>query len=78
MEKLLFTGETEFLGRNVRPVLEQHYEETTCEVSSDDIIRTNLAKELSVLPQNMILSFMHMVRLIWCQKQRQRSRLFMM
>ena len=51
MEKLLFTGGTGFLGRNVRPILNQAYEVTTCGITSDDMIKANLAKEVPVLPQ---------------------------
>ncbi len=51
MEKLLFTGGTGFLGRNVRPILEQNYEITTCGITSEDMIKANLAKEVPELPQ---------------------------
>lgn len=51
MEKLLFTGGTGFLGRNVRPILDQRYEVTTCGITPDDMIKSNLAKEVPVLPQ---------------------------
>jgi nucleoside-diphosphate-sugar epimerase len=51
MEKLLFTGGTGFLGRNVRPILDQRYEVTTCGITPDDMIIANLAKEVPVLPQ---------------------------
>ena len=44
MEKLLFTGGTGFLGRNVRPILDQRYEVTTCGITPDDMIKANLAK----------------------------------
>lgn len=51
MEKLLFTGGTGFLGRNVRPILDKRYEVTTCGITPDDMIKANLAKEVPVLPQ---------------------------
>lgn len=51
MEKLLFTGGTGFLGRNVRPILDRRYEVTTCGITPDDMIKANLAKEVPVLPQ---------------------------
>lgn len=51
MEKLLFTGGTGFLGKNTRPVLEKLYEVTTCGISSDDMIKVNLAKEVPTLDQ---------------------------
>lgn len=51
MEKLLFTGGTGFLGRNVRPILDQRYEVTTCGITHDDVIKANLAKEVPELPE---------------------------
>ena len=51
MEKLLFTGGTGFLGKNVRPILTQKYEVTTCGITPDDMIKANLAKEAPVLPE---------------------------
>ena len=52
MEKLLFTGGTGFLGKNVRPILDKMYEVTTCGITPDDMIKTNLAKEAPVLDQH--------------------------
>lgn len=49
MEKLLFTGGTGFLGRNIMPILDRWYEVTTCGLTSDDEIKVNLAKEIPVL-----------------------------
>lgn len=49
MEKLLFTGGTGFLGKNVMPILTQKYEVTTCGITSDDMIKANLAKEVPAL-----------------------------
>lgn len=51
MEKLLFTGGTGFLGKNVMPLLTQQYEVTTCGITPDDILKANLAKEVPVLPE---------------------------
>lgn len=51
MQKLLFTGGTGFLGRNVRPILDQRYEVTTCGITPDDMIKANLAKEVPELPE---------------------------
>ncbi len=51
MEKLLFTGGTGFLGRNVRPILDKRYEVTTCGITPDDMIKVNLAKEAPELPE---------------------------
>lgn len=45
MEKLLFTGGTGFLGKNVMPLLEKQYEVVTCGITPDDMIKVNLAKE---------------------------------
>ena len=52
MEKLLFTGGTGFLGKNVRPILDVLYEVTTCGITQDDMIKANLAKEIPVLNQH--------------------------
>lgn len=50
MEKLLFTGGTGFLGKNIMPRLIQQYEVTTCGITPDDMIKANLAKEVPELP----------------------------
>lgn len=52
MEKLLFTGGTGFLGRNVRPILDRIYDVTTCGITSDDMLKVNLAKEVPILDQH--------------------------
>lgn len=51
MEKLLFTGGTGFLGKNVMPILTQKYEVTTCGITPDDMIKANLVKEVPALPE---------------------------
>ena len=51
MEKLLFTGGTGFLGKNVMPILTQKYEVTTCGITPDDMIKANLAKEVPSLSE---------------------------
>lgn len=51
MEKLLFTGGTGFLGKNVMPILEEKYEVTTCGITPEDMIKANLAKEVPVFPE---------------------------
>lgn len=51
MDKLLFTGGTGFLGHNVMPLLKDQYEVTTCGITSDDMIKANLAKGEPVLPE---------------------------
>ena len=50
MNKLLFTGGTGFLGKNVMPLLTQQYEVTTCGITPDDMLKANLAKEVPKLP----------------------------
>ena len=52
MEKLLFTGGTVFLGKNVRPILDKMYDVVTCGITPDDIIKSNLAKEIPNLGQH--------------------------
>ncbi len=52
MEKLLFTGGTGFLGKNVMPLLEKQFYVTTCGITPDDMIKANLAKEVPVLDQH--------------------------
>lgn len=49
MKKLLFTGGTGFLGKNVMPLLTQQYQVTTCGITPDDMIKANLAKDVPVL-----------------------------
>lgn len=51
MEKLLFTGGTGFLGKNVMPLLTQKYQVTTCGITPDDMIKANLAKEAPILSE---------------------------
>ena len=51
MNKLLFTGGTGFLGKNVMPLLQKDYEVTTCGITPEDMIQANLAKMAPELPQ---------------------------
>lgn len=51
MKKLLFTGGTGFLGKNVMTILTQEYEVTTCGITPDDMLKVNLAKDMPVLPE---------------------------
>lgn len=51
MEKLLFTGGTGFLGKNVMPILTKQYDIITCGITPDDMIKANLAKEAPELPE---------------------------
>ena len=48
MKKLLLTGATGFVGRNVLPLLESQYHVTTCGRSTENIIRADLAKDIPV------------------------------
>ena len=52
MENLLFTGGSGFLGYNIKPILDQHYDVTTCGIATNDNIKTNLAKEIPQLNQH--------------------------
>lgn len=52
MERLLFTGGTGFLGRNIRPMLERMYDVTTCGITSENRIKANLAKEVPMLDKH--------------------------
>lgn len=52
MNKLLFTGGTGFLGKNVMSLLQQKYEVTTCGISTDAMLKANLAKEVPTLDQH--------------------------
>ena len=51
MNKLLFTGGTGFLGKNVMPLLQKDYEVTTCGITPEDMIQANLAKMVPEMPQ---------------------------
>ena len=48
MKKLLMTGATGFVGKNVLPLLESQYYVTTCGRSSENSIRSDLSKEIPV------------------------------
>lgn len=52
MDKLLFTGGTGFLGKNVMPLLKEKYEVTTCGITPEDMINANLAKSVPELPEH--------------------------
>ena len=51
MNKLLFTGGTGFLGKNVMPLLHKEYLVTTCGITPEDMIQANLAKLVPELPE---------------------------
>lgn len=49
--KLLFTGGTGFLGKNISPLLTKNYEVTLCGITDKDDIRVNLAKDVPVFSE---------------------------
>lgn len=51
MEKLLFTGGTGFLGKNVMPLLKEKYEVTTCGITPDDMIKANFVSDVPEFPE---------------------------
>lgn len=51
MESLLFTGGTGYLGRNVKPILDQIYEVTTIGITDRDMIKANFVTDILELPQ---------------------------
>ena len=51
MDKLLFTGGTGFLGRNVMPFLAERYVVTTCGITPEDTVKANLAEESPILSE---------------------------
>lgn len=51
MEKLLFTGGTGFLGRNIKPILDKRYEVTTIGIMDADMIKANFVSDIPKLPE---------------------------
>ena len=51
MEKLLFTGGTGFLGRNIKPILDKNYEVTTIGIMDVDMIKANFVSDIPQLPE---------------------------
>lgn len=49
MERLLFTGGSGFLGKNIIPLLKEHYDVVTCGISPNNTIQVNLAKDVPIL-----------------------------
>ena len=49
MKKLLLTGASGFVGRNILPLLSQQYEVTTCGRNLRNMIQVDLSKEMPVL-----------------------------
>lgn len=52
MDKLLFTGGTGFLGKNIRPILDKTYKVTTCGITANDMLKADLANEIPLLDQH--------------------------
>lgn len=52
MDRVLFTGGTGFLGKNVMPLLQSQYEVTTCGITPEDMIKVNLAKDVPELDKH--------------------------
>lgn len=52
MDKLLFTGGTGFLGYNVMPLLKDQYKVTTCGITSEDMVKVDLTKDVLVLSEH--------------------------
>ena len=50
--RLLFTGASGFLGKNILPVLSQQYGVVTLGVSSDEDYRVNLSMTVPELPES--------------------------
>jgi len=50
MEKLLFTGGTGFLGRNIKPILDERYKVTTIGITDSDMIKANFVTDTPELP----------------------------
>lgn len=51
MEKLLFTGGTGFLGRNIKPILDKKYDVTTIGIMDADMIKANFVTDIPELPE---------------------------
>lgn len=51
MQKLLFTGGTGFLGRNIKPLLDKTYEVTTIGIMDADMIKANFVTDIPNLPE---------------------------
>lgn len=51
MEKLLFTGGTGFLGRNIKSILDKTYRVTTIGIMDADMIKANFVSGIPELPE---------------------------
>lgn len=52
MKKILFTGACGFLGKNIIPILRKDYEIDTLGLSSENMFRVNIAKEIPNLKES--------------------------
>lgn len=52
MEKLLFTGGTGFLGKNIKPILDRQYDVTTIGIMDADMIKANFVTDIPELPEH--------------------------
>lgn len=55
--KLLFTGASGFLGKNVKPLLENTYQVKTMGLTENDDFKTDLSKEIPKLTENFDIVF---------------------
>lgn len=78
MEKLLFTGGTGFLGRNIKPILDKKYEVTTIGIMDADIIKVNFVSDIPCLPERYDIVLHAAGKAMYIQRQRLNGRLFMM
>lgn len=51
MKKLLITGGCGFVGRNIKPILDQQYDVTTCGLNKDNNIVANLVTTETTFPE---------------------------
>lgn len=52
MKKILFTGACGFLGKNIIPILRKDYEIDTLGLSSENMFRVDIAKEIPNLKES--------------------------
>lgn len=50
MQKMLFTGGTGFLGRNIKPILDKTYDVTTIGITKADMIKADFVTNIPNLP----------------------------
>lgn len=77
MEKLLFTGGTGFLGRNIKPILDENYEVTTIGIMDADMIKANFVSDIPELPGRYDIVLHAAGKHIYIQRQKLRKKRFM-